>query len=81
MKPQKEFKLDENIGWVHSWAIKGTKKEVHPSHVQGIIEIEDVKEYIRRRDELFLLLIEGRITLDKFVRMKDKLAGNKLIGK
>ena len=75
IKMKTEFDLSEKIGFVDSWNIKD-EEDIHPSHKQGVFELEDVKEFIIDIQNKVLLNWKGQ---NEFIDWLKEKSGDKLI--
>ena len=54
-------------------------EEIYNDDIQGIILVEDVKEFILKEDKLLNLLMKEKITLSTFLSKRLDLIGEKFI--
>ena len=64
---KEEFNLSEKIEW----------KGCHPKP-EGFIWVEDIKEFIKKDEDLICLLLNKTITRYEFWKLRDKLLGEEL---
>ena len=72
----KEFNLSE-LGLSHK------EIPIEKAHLllrnPAVYKQKDIKEFIKRENELIILFVEGKISKVEFFIRRDKLAGDKLI--
>ena len=74
MTQDKEFNLSEKIE-----DLTGGNAIDFYENVDEAIDVNDIKEFIKRKDDLDFLLFKGRITWQQHKRKKDKLAGKNFV--
>jgi uncharacterized protein with ACT and thioredoxin-like domain len=78
MSNTKEFNLSEKIAYTEDYVLKNSEKDVHPAVVMEVLEVEDVKEFIKRlKEELFKC--DAVNNEEPVFNIIDKLAGDKLL--
>ena len=80
-----EFNLSDKIAFTEDYALKGTEKEVHTAVLIKVLEVKDVKEFIRKIKEDIQKLKKGltdstlALSANEIYNILEKRAGDKLV--